>query len=92
MTQAFLGVDEQWLRTAPFDEVETWLRDIDGIGEWSSAFVLFRGLGRCDRMPFTKPMERAARDHYGAKSAAELQKICASYGLAQGYWALYTRA
>ena len=92
VAEAFEGVDEQFLRGGDFDDVEAWLRDIDGIGEWSSAFVLFRGLGRADRMPLSAPMEVAARRAYGPLGQQKLREISRSYGPHQGYWALYLRA
>lgn len=36
---AFADVDEAWLREGPYDDVRSWLRAIDGIGDWSAAFV-----------------------------------------------------
>jgi DNA-3-methyladenine glycosylase II len=90
---AFAAQDEQFLREAPYDEVEAWLRDIDGIGEWSSAFVLFRGLGRMERMPLSEPIQESARKVYGARfSMMQMRERCAHYGPWQGYWALYLRA
>ncbi|MHB8628561.1 MAG: DNA-3-methyladenine glycosylase family protein, partial [Aggregatilineales bacterium] len=57
--QKLKNADEEWLRTAPYDEAEAWLRQIKGIGEWSAAFILMRTLGRMERMlldlkPFLK--------------------------------------
>jgi DNA-3-methyladenine glycosylase II len=93
VAEAFSTRDERWLRAAPYGEVEAWLRGIYGIGEWSSAFILFRGLGRGDRLPFTPQLEVAARRVYGPEvSPPELRRLAAPYGPWQGYWALYLRA
>jgi len=54
VARAFKEVDEEFLRVADYDEVEVWLRKIKGIGEWSAAFVLLRGLGRMERVPLTE--------------------------------------
>lgn len=91
---AFAEVDEMWLRAAPYDEVEAWLRAIDGIGPWSATFVLIRGLGRMERVDFTgEALLRCARAVYGAGvTPAELRaEIPLRYGASQGYWAYYLR-
>jgi DNA-3-methyladenine glycosylase II len=90
VAQAFNEVDEQWLRTAPILEVEQWLLAIHGIGTWSAAFVLFRGLGRIERMPITKMMLGAARDVYGpTMTQEEAERLAERYGEWQGYWTMY---
>ena len=92
--QAFAPVDEQWLRTAPYDEVEAWLLAIKGIGAWSASFILIRGLGRMDRVPITEGrMLDAARKVYGADlSEQDVIELGARYGDYQGYWSHYLRA
>jgi DNA-3-methyladenine glycosylase II len=50
VAEAFSKVDEQWLRTAPYDVVHDWLTDIKGIGDWSANFVMIRGLGRMEEL------------------------------------------
>ncbi|MGI9060005.1 MAG: DNA-3-methyladenine glycosylase 2 family protein [Ktedonobacteraceae bacterium] len=92
---AFDGVDEQFLRTAPYEEVEAWLQSIKGIGEWSANFVLLRGLGRMDRTPVTeKRMFEVVSRLYNAGqavSAEDVRRIAEQYGPYQGYWAHYLR-
>lgn len=92
---AFDSVDEQFLRTAPYEEVETWLQSIKGIGEWSANFVLLRGLGRMDRTPVTeKKMFEVVSRLYNAGqavSAEDVRRIAEPYGPYQGYWAHYLR-
>lgn len=96
VARAFKGVDEDFLRTAPYDEMEAWLRKIKGIGEWSASFVLVRGLGRMERLPLTeKHLLAAINKVYGAThniSQEGIERIAAQYGLYQGYWAYYLRA
>jgi DNA-3-methyladenine glycosylase II len=93
VVRAFCDVDDEFLRTAPVGEVERWLLDIDGIGAWSSAFVLFRGIGRMEHMPVTEPFLRAARPVYGPDATDdEIREIAARYGPWGGYWGLYLRA
>lgn len=89
---AFRTADEQWLRTASYDDAESWLRNIRGVGPWSAAFVLFRGLGRIERLPLTPPMLRAARGMYGAgASDDEIRALAERYGEWCGYWSMYSR-
>lgn len=89
--QAFLTVDEGWLRSAPFDQVEAWLRQIPGIGAWSASFILIRGLGRMDRVPTDNTeIGKAVARRYG--SDASLSDLLARYGDQQGYWSYYMRA
>jgi DNA-3-methyladenine glycosylase II len=91
---AFQRVDEGWLRTAPLAEVERWLRAIRGIGDWSAFFILFRGLGRSARLPYTMPQfldgfARAYDD--GPMTPERLAALAARYGPCIGYWSLYAR-
>ena len=91
--RAFDDVDEQWLRTAPYDEVDAWLRRIPGIGEWSATFVLIRALGRMERTSAEDALLRAAAKVYGPEAGTPdgLRDIARRYGPYQGYWALYLR-
>ncbi len=96
VAQAFHGVAESWLRTAPYAEVAAWLRQIPGIGEWSADFIMVRGLGRMDRVPSgEKRLLAAASRLYGqgrTLTEEDLRRIAAPYGPWQGYWAHYLRA
>jgi len=92
--RAFEGVDENWLRHAPADEVEAWLLKIKGIGEWSARFVMIRGLGHMNRMSIgEKRFIEAAGAYYGRDlSEEQIRAIGAHYGEYQGYWAYYLRS
>jgi len=98
--EAFAAADETWLRTGHLDEVYRWLRRIKGLGEWSAAFVLLRGLGRTERLllggddsTFIHELQRVAASVYGSTlTAAEIRAIAQRYGPWQGYWAHYLRA
>ncbi|HEX9067917.1 MAG TPA: hypothetical protein VF807_04050 [Ktedonobacterales bacterium] len=96
VTEAFASVDEAWLRGGDYDEVAAWLRGIRGIGEWSSHFILIRGLGRMDRVPTVDgELTKAAGKVYGVGrpfTADEVAEKLAHYGAFQGYWAYYCRA
>jgi DNA-3-methyladenine glycosylase II len=95
VARAFSVADEAWLRSAPYDEVEAWLRGIDGIGPWSAAFVLLRGLGRAERLPVDeKRLAIAAGKLYNGGAPldeAGLRRVAKRYGPWQGYWAHYVR-
>ncbi len=91
----FLEADEHFLRSGDYDEVAARIRAIRGIGEWSSHFILLRGLGRMERVSATdQEMVKAASMLYnGGQSLApqEMQKLLDRYGDTQGYWAFYIR-
>lgn len=86
---AFRHVNEGWLRDAPYQEVEMWLRGIRGIGAWSASFILLRGLGRMEYAPISEArIKDAIRRHYGPVSPPDVAR---RYGDWQGYWAHYLR-
>jgi DNA-3-methyladenine glycosylase II len=95
VARAFSEVDEAWLRAAPYEDVEAWLHGIKGIGAWSAAFVMLRGLGRMERIPITEgKIPEDVSKLYGngqMLSVAAIQRIAAPYGAWQGYWAHYVR-
>lgn len=95
VVRAFHQFDEQWARTASYEEVVDWLYNIRGFGAWSVSFVILRGLGRYDEIPFNEKgtMEAASR-LYGNGidlTRREVAHLGAPYGDAQGYWAHYLR-
>jgi DNA-3-methyladenine glycosylase II len=89
----FANVDEQFLRHAPYDQVEAWLRDIKGIGEWSASFVLIRALGRMDKaLTGDERLRQAAAKLYGRTfNDKDLHAYAERYGPHKGYWAHYVR-
>ncbi|MFL5663808.1 MAG: DNA-3-methyladenine glycosylase family protein, partial [Ktedonobacteraceae bacterium] len=91
----FNEVDEQFLRTGDYDQVVASLHGIRGIGEWSSHFILVRGLGRMERVSaIDKELSTAAAKIYNgghSLATAEMQRLLDQYGTAQGYWAFYAR-
>jgi DNA-3-methyladenine glycosylase II len=89
-SQAFADVDEQWLRTGDYDEVEAWLRAIPGVGAWSAGFILIRGLGRVERVTPNEPLLEAAARAYGEPiTPACFKELATRYGDTAGYWAFY---
>jgi DNA-3-methyladenine glycosylase II len=93
--RAFSEADEEFLKTAPDEEVEAWLRNIKGIGEWSATFIMVRGLGRMEYLPLTETrlLEAASKVYGHGKELEreELKRLAERYGLWQGYWAHYLR-
>lgn len=87
---AFAEADELWLRSAPTELVRAWLRNIRGIGEWSAAFILLRGLGHVNSFPANEARILGAfHQFYGRQ---DIQTIAPNYAEYQGYWAHYLRA
>lgn len=94
VAEAFSHQSEEFMQTASFDEVNNWLQAIKGIGAWSAAFVLIRGLGRVERVSFIeKPLLKAIAQFYGPAHAISktAQRLADRYGPWQGYWAHYLR-
>jgi DNA-3-methyladenine glycosylase II len=93
---AFSEVDEAFLREGPYEEVSRWLCGIPGVGVWSAALIMIRGLGRMERIPYgDRSLMRIAGHVYGDAqplSAEELQRHADHYGDLQGYWGHYLRA
>src|SRR6266480_1380721 len=93
--RAFSEVDEEFLKTAPDEEIEAWLRNIKGIGEWSATFIMVRGLGRMEYIPLTETrlLEAASKvyGHAEELSREDLKRLAERYGPWQGYWAHYLR-
>ncbi len=93
--KAFSDVDEHFLRTGDYDEVEAWLHSIRGFGAWSASFVMVRGLGRMEHLTSNeKAMLAAVSRLYGHGkdlSRAEIERIGEKYGDYKGYWGHYLR-
>jgi DNA-3-methyladenine glycosylase II len=92
----FNEVDEQFLRYGDYDEVAAKIRGIRGVGEWSSYFIMVRGLGRMERVSTVgQELAKAAAKVYNdgrLLAPPEMQQLLDRYGIYQGLWALYLRA
>ncbi|MDA4132246.1 MAG: hypothetical protein OK454_03860, partial [Thaumarchaeota archaeon] len=87
---SFDELDEGFLMTAPYDKAEERLKRIKGIGDWSAQFILFRGLGRIQRLyDNMKPLTKIIAQVYGPETT--LDEINAMYGQWSGYWSVYIR-
>lgn len=90
VVDALTRIDEEFLRTAPYDEAETALRRVKGIGPWSAGFILFRGLGRMERVSLNmRPFQLALAKVY--QSGVTLEQLSQRYGESLGYWSFYLR-
>ena len=88
LMSSFGDIDRDFLLNAPYDKADERLKRIKGIGDWSAQFVLFRGLGRVERLRYNMgPVIRMMTDIYGAES--KLEDINETYGRWSGYWSLY---
>jgi DNA-3-methyladenine glycosylase II len=95
VSKSFSEIDERFLRTAKYDEVERWLNRINGIGEWSSRLIMLRGLGRMEKLAVENRLVKAASEVYGHGKPilpARFDQLAEKYGPWKGYWAYYLRA
>ena len=91
LVAGLLDIGEDYLRTASYPQATRALRAITGVGEFTAAFILLRGLGRMDHVPLDMPaFTDAAAQVYGP--GCDHQKIRSRYGPNLGYWAYYLRA
>lgn len=91
--QAWRDADETFLRTGPYDQVRDLLLGLPGVGPWSAAFILIRGLGRMERLAYEKALLTTASRLYGRPvTERELRALAERYGSDQGYWGHYLRA
>jgi DNA-3-methyladenine glycosylase II len=74
----FASVDESFLRTGPYDDVANWLRSLNGIGEWSTSFIMIRGLGRVERLlSYELELQRSFQRIYGNSLSMQTVAACA---------------
>lgn len=83
------AIGEPTLRTAPYAVARDALLAIPGVGPFSAAAILLRGLGRMDELPALRPIEDEARALYGR--AYDPAAIARRYGNQIGYWSFYLR-
>ncbi|BCJ63992.1 DNA-3-methyladenine glycosylase family protein [Polymorphospora rubra] len=91
VVEGIAALDEEWLRTGPYDEVRAALLGVPGVGPFTAHSLLLRVLGRPDDAPLEMArFELLARAVYGdpPPSAAEVR---ACYGRQTGGWAYLAR-
>lgn len=84
------AIGEPFLRTAPYAAARDALLEVPGIGPFSAAAILLRGLGRMDELPPMRNLEADARALYGR--AYDPDAIARRYGREIGYWSFYLKA
>ncbi|HEU4731916.1 MAG TPA: hypothetical protein VFT22_28670 [Kofleriaceae bacterium] len=84
------AIGEPFLRTAPYAAARDALLEVPGIGPFSAAAILLRGLGRMDELPGMHAFEDEARARYGR--AYDPAAIAGRYGKDIGYWSFYLKA
>jgi DNA-3-methyladenine glycosylase II len=82
------AIGESRLRSAPYAEARDALLEVPGIGPFSAAAILLRGLGRMDETPMER-FEDTARELYG--DAYDAPAIARRYGDQIGYWSFYLK-
>ena len=90
VVRGIAAIGESFLRTAPYADARDALLGIPGIGPFSAAAILLRGLGRMDELPSMQRFEPQARTVYGR--AYDPTAIAARYGSQIGYWSFYVKA
>jgi DNA-3-methyladenine glycosylase II len=87
----FAEVPNTFLMEEDYETVHQWLKEINGIGDWSASFIMLRGIGRMERLPIgEKMLKKEIHSLYG--KTADVSKISDFYGGHVGYWAHYLRA
>lgn len=88
LIDTFPELDEQKLMKLPYDKAVERLKLVNGIGDWSAQFILFRGLGRIEKQRYgVKPVQEMMKEVYG--EGRTIEDINRLYGNWCGYWSLY---
>ncbi|MEP6864490.1 MAG: hypothetical protein ABJE66_27960 [Deltaproteobacteria bacterium] len=82
-------IGEDFLVGAPYAAARDALLAIPGIGPFSAAAILLRGLGRVDEVPSLEMFEEPGRERYGR--AWNPAWITRHYGRSIGTWAFYLK-
>ena len=81
-------LDQEELRKMDYERAKQRLMEIKGIGEWSSSFILTRGMGRMEGLPSNLKKEIPRADEvYGTEMGVD--RVKRIYGEWAGYWLLY---
>ena len=95
LARAFAVADETFLRSAPYAEVLAWLKSVHGLGQWSAEYILLRGLGRTERLPWTDTALNTviSRVYTGGLqiSRGDIRMLAERYGWQQGLWFHYLK-
>jgi len=95
LIRAFATADETFLRSAPYGDVARWLGNIKGLGAWSVDFIMLRGLGRSELVPWTDTgmLGAISKVYTGGfeVSLGRARELAERYGSEQGLWAHYVK-
>jgi DNA-3-methyladenine glycosylase II len=81
-------LDEEWLRTVPYDEARRALLRVRGVGAFTAHAILLRVLGRPDDVPLEMAQFTSlAAAVYGADATPSPAVLRARYGPYVGWWA-----
>jgi DNA-3-methyladenine glycosylase II len=83
------AIGEDFLRHAPYERARDALLAIRGIGPFSAAAILLRGLGRMDELPWLPSFAQGARELYG--HPVDQAVLTRRYGRLIGYWSFYMK-
>jgi DNA-3-methyladenine glycosylase II len=85
------ALDEEWLRTGPYDDVRAALLRIPGVGGFTAHAILLRVLGRPDDVPLEMAQfTKVAAELYGDPAPTQ-DELRARYGPWVGWWAYLAR-
>lgn len=88
--RALADLDEEWLRSAPYDEVDESLRSIRGVGDFTASAIMLRVLGRPDGLPMRMAQFTGlATQLYG--HGTRLESVREHYGEHLGWWAYFAK-
>lgn len=95
LIRAFATADETFLRQGPYGDVARWLGNIKGLGAWSVDFIMLRGLGRTEHVPWSDTAMLGAISYAYTQgfeiSMGAARELAERYGTYQGYWAHYLK-
>lgn len=78
------SLDEATMETLPSPEAVATLRGIKGIGPWTAAVILLRGLGRLDVFPMNDTSVTANLAFIGGPTRHEIDRVLAALGPQRG--------
>lgn len=95
IAKAYTTVDEDFLKTAPYEETMRAVKKLKGLGQWSADYILLRGLGRYERSPWTDTViiDTISKMYTGGFriSDGDARKLAEQYGWYQGLWVHYLK-
>jgi DNA-3-methyladenine glycosylase II len=95
IAKAYITLDEDFLKTAPYEEVMRAVKKLKGLGQWSADYILLRGLGRYERSPWTDTViiDTISKIYTGGFriSDGDARKLAEHYGWYQGLWVHYLK-